>query len=119
MGLVGLTALPRLIAVDQTCNLCCCIATGSTTSHNSSRHDGSEASVQKSRKQLMMEKLKEQLIRGKAIVVKRYGGLRSVLECRYPCKQQDKKTFLQCSVQRKCRWQYLFVNDAYMNFCGL
>uniref|UniRef100_A0A8C5CQV8 Piezo-type mechanosensitive ion channel component n=1 Tax=Gadus morhua TaxID=8049 RepID=A0A8C5CQV8_GADMO len=44
---------------------------GSTASHNSSRHDGSEASVQKSRKQLMAEKLREQLIRGKAMVVKR------------------------------------------------
>ncbi|CAL8279118.1 unnamed protein product [Lota lota] len=44
---------------------------GSTASHNSSRHDGSEASVQKSRKQLMMEKLREQLIRGKAIIIKR------------------------------------------------
>ncbi|KAG7272223.1 hypothetical protein CRUP_035750 [Coryphaenoides rupestris] len=44
---------------------------GSTTSRNSSQHDGSEASVQKSRKQLIMEKIQEQLIRGKAILIKR------------------------------------------------
>ncbi|XP_056149372.1 piezo-type mechanosensitive ion channel component 2 [Lampris incognitus] len=45
---------------------------GSTASRNSSHRDGSEASVQqKSRKQLIMEKLREQLIKGKAFAVKR------------------------------------------------
>ena len=46
--------------------------------------------MQKSRKQLMAEKLREQLIRGKAMVVKRYGGLRSVLTRRYPCAKEVK-----------------------------
>ncbi|XP_071780421.2 piezo-type mechanosensitive ion channel component 2 [Centroberyx gerrardi] len=45
---------------------------GSTASRNSSRRDGSEASVQqKSRKQLIMEKLREQLIKGKVFAMKR------------------------------------------------
>ncbi|XP_031720951.1 piezo-type mechanosensitive ion channel component 2 isoform X3 [Anarrhichthys ocellatus] len=44
---------------------------GSTTSHNSSHKDGSEASVhQKTRKQMIMEKLREQLLKGKAFVIK-------------------------------------------------
>ncbi|XP_054480874.1 LOW QUALITY PROTEIN: piezo-type mechanosensitive ion channel component 2 [Anoplopoma fimbria] len=46
---------------------------GSTTSHNSSHKDGSEASVQqKTRKQLIMEKLRGQLLKGKAFVIKRF-----------------------------------------------
>ncbi|XP_044075319.1 piezo-type mechanosensitive ion channel component 2 isoform X3 [Siniperca chuatsi] len=46
---------------------------GSTTSHNSSRKDGSEASVhQKTRKQMIMEKLREQLLKGKAFILKRF-----------------------------------------------
>ncbi|XP_040910915.1 piezo-type mechanosensitive ion channel component 2 isoform X2 [Toxotes jaculatrix] len=46
---------------------------GSTASHNSSRKDGSEASVhQKTRKQMIMEKLKEQLYKGKAFIIKRF-----------------------------------------------
>ncbi|KAI3374769.1 hypothetical protein L3Q82_021318 [Scortum barcoo] len=44
---------------------------GSTASHNSSRKDGSEASVhQKTRKQMIMEKLREQLFKGKAFIIK-------------------------------------------------
>lgn len=50
-----------------------CSPTGSTASHNSSRKDGSEAGVhQKTRKQMMMEKLREQLYKGKAFIIKRY-----------------------------------------------
>ncbi|XP_028449157.1 piezo-type mechanosensitive ion channel component 2 isoform X1 [Perca flavescens] len=46
---------------------------GSTTSHNSSHKDGSEASVhQKTRKQMIMEKLREQLLKGKAFIIKRF-----------------------------------------------
>ncbi|XP_070774836.1 piezo-type mechanosensitive ion channel component 2 [Enoplosus armatus] len=46
---------------------------GSTASHNSSRKDGSEASVhQKTRKQMIMEKLREQLLKGKAFIIKRF-----------------------------------------------
>ncbi|KAG7220906.1 hypothetical protein INR49_017756, partial [Caranx melampygus] len=46
---------------------------GSTTSHNSSRKDGSEASVhQKTRKQMIMEKLREQLYKGKAFIINRF-----------------------------------------------
>ncbi|XP_070830644.1 piezo-type mechanosensitive ion channel component 2 [Chaetodon trifascialis] len=46
---------------------------GSTASKNSSRKDGSEASVhQKTRKQMIMEKLKEQLFKGKAFIIKRF-----------------------------------------------
>uniref|UniRef100_A0A8C9X1A8 Piezo type mechanosensitive ion channel component 2 n=1 Tax=Sander lucioperca TaxID=283035 RepID=A0A8C9X1A8_SANLU len=46
---------------------------GSTTSHNSSHKDGSEASVhQKTRKQMIMEKLMEQLLKGKAFIIKRF-----------------------------------------------
>uniref|UniRef100_A0A3B4TZT6 Piezo type mechanosensitive ion channel component 2 n=1 Tax=Seriola dumerili TaxID=41447 RepID=A0A3B4TZT6_SERDU len=46
---------------------------GSTASHNSSRKDGSEASVhQKTRKQMIMEKLREQLYKGKAFIIKRF-----------------------------------------------
>ncbi|XP_016897822.1 piezo-type mechanosensitive ion channel component 2 isoform X3 [Cynoglossus semilaevis] len=44
---------------------------GSTGSHNSSRRDGSEASVHlKTRKQMIMVKLREQLYKGKALVIK-------------------------------------------------
>ncbi|XP_063742823.1 piezo-type mechanosensitive ion channel component 2 isoform X2 [Eleginops maclovinus] len=46
---------------------------GSTTSHHSSHKDGSEASVhQKTRKQMIMEKLREQLLKGKAFIIKRF-----------------------------------------------
>ncbi|XP_028282873.1 piezo-type mechanosensitive ion channel component 2 isoform X3 [Parambassis ranga] len=49
---------------------------GSTTSHNSSRKDGSEASEasvhQKTRKQMIIEKLREQFLKVKAFVVKRF-----------------------------------------------
>ncbi|XP_042353330.1 LOW QUALITY PROTEIN: piezo-type mechanosensitive ion channel component 2 [Plectropomus leopardus] len=46
---------------------------GSTASHNSSHKDGSEASVhQKTRKQMIMEKLREQLLKGKAFVIRRF-----------------------------------------------
>ncbi|XP_047198071.1 piezo-type mechanosensitive ion channel component 2 [Hippoglossus stenolepis] len=46
---------------------------GSATSHNSSRKDGSEASVhQKTRKQMIIEKLREQLYKGKAFIIKRF-----------------------------------------------
>ncbi|KAM9844577.1 piezo-type mechanosensitive ion channel component 2 [Aulostomus maculatus] len=46
---------------------------GSVTSRNSSRRDGSEASVhQKTRKQMIMEKLKEQLYKGKAFIIKQF-----------------------------------------------
>ncbi|KAF7662015.1 hypothetical protein LDENG_00248340 [Lucifuga dentata] len=46
---------------------------GSTTSHTSSHRDGSEASVhQKSRKQMILEKLREQLIKGKVFLIKRF-----------------------------------------------
>ncbi|XP_070700828.1 piezo-type mechanosensitive ion channel component 2 [Pempheris klunzingeri] len=46
---------------------------GSTASHNSSRKDGSEASVhQKTRKQMIVEKLREQLLKGKAFITKRF-----------------------------------------------
>uniref|UniRef100_A0A667ZVD4 Piezo type mechanosensitive ion channel component 2 n=1 Tax=Myripristis murdjan TaxID=586833 RepID=A0A667ZVD4_9TELE len=45
---------------------------GSTLSRSSSRRDGSEAGVQqKSRKQMIMEKLREQLIKGKKFAIKR------------------------------------------------
>ncbi|KAM8838287.1 piezo-type mechanosensitive ion channel component 2 isoform 4-T4 [Synchiropus picturatus] len=46
---------------------------GSLTSRNSSHKDGSEASVhQKTRKQMIMEKLKEQLFKGKAFLIKKF-----------------------------------------------
>ncbi|XP_034038368.1 piezo-type mechanosensitive ion channel component 2 [Thalassophryne amazonica] len=46
---------------------------GSTTSHNSSRKDGSVGGIhQKSRKQMIMEKLREQLIKGKLFLIKRF-----------------------------------------------
>ncbi|XP_042283733.1 piezo-type mechanosensitive ion channel component 2 isoform X1 [Thunnus maccoyii] len=46
---------------------------GSTASRNSSRKDGSEAGVhQKTRKQMIMEKLREQLYKGKAFIIKRF-----------------------------------------------
>nr|XP_046263796.1 piezo-type mechanosensitive ion channel component 2 isoform X4 [Scatophagus argus]XP_046263797.1 piezo-type mechanosensitive ion channel component 2 isoform X4 [Scatophagus argus] len=46
---------------------------GSTASKNSSHKDGSEASVhQKTRKQMIMEKLREQLFKGKAFIIKRF-----------------------------------------------
>lgn len=46
---------------------------GSTASKNSSHKDGSEASVhQKSRKEMIMEKLREQFFKGKAFILKRY-----------------------------------------------
>ncbi|GAA6236079.1 piezo-type mechanosensitive ion channel component 2 isoform X2 [Lates japonicus] len=55
---------------------------GSTASHNSSRRDGSEASVhQKTRKQMIMEKLREQLYKAKAFIIKR------VLEIYLPMRQ--------------------------------
>ncbi|XP_010768832.1 piezo-type mechanosensitive ion channel component 2-like [Notothenia coriiceps] len=45
---------------------------GSTASHHSSHKDGSEASVhQKTRKQMITEKLREQLLKGKAFIIKR------------------------------------------------
>lgn len=50
------------------------VSAGSTASKNSSHKDGSEASVHhKSRKQMIMEKLREQLFRAKAFLLKRYG----------------------------------------------
>uniref|UniRef100_A0A3Q3LMQ3 Piezo type mechanosensitive ion channel component 2 n=1 Tax=Mastacembelus armatus TaxID=205130 RepID=A0A3Q3LMQ3_9TELE len=55
---------------------------GSTASHNSSRKDGSEAGIhQKTRKQMIMEKLREQLYKGKAFLIKRF------LEIYLPMKQ--------------------------------
>ncbi|XP_038573421.1 piezo-type mechanosensitive ion channel component 2 isoform X2 [Micropterus salmoides] len=55
---------------------------GSTASHNSSRKEGSEASVhQKTRKQMIMEKLREQLLKGKAFILKRF------MEIYLPMKQ--------------------------------
>uniref|UniRef100_A0A3Q0T344 Piezo type mechanosensitive ion channel component 2 n=1 Tax=Amphilophus citrinellus TaxID=61819 RepID=A0A3Q0T344_AMPCI len=55
---------------------------GSTTSRNSSRKDGSEASVhQKTRKQMIIEKLREQLFKAKAFIIKR------VLDIYLPMKQ--------------------------------
>ncbi|KAK5919869.1 hypothetical protein CgunFtcFv8_023731 [Champsocephalus gunnari] len=46
---------------------------GSTASHHSSHKDGSEASVhQKTRKQMITEKLREQLLKGKAFIIKRF-----------------------------------------------
>ncbi|KAM7400229.1 hypothetical protein PAMA_004770 [Pampus argenteus] len=46
---------------------------GSTASRNSSRKDGSEAGVhQKTRKQMIMEKLREQLFKAKAFLIKRF-----------------------------------------------
>uniref|UniRef100_A0A3Q1C0D1 Piezo-type mechanosensitive ion channel component n=1 Tax=Amphiprion ocellaris TaxID=80972 RepID=A0A3Q1C0D1_AMPOC len=46
---------------------------GSTASHNSSRKDGSEASVhQKTRKEMIIEKLREQVFKAKAFVIKRF-----------------------------------------------
>ncbi|KAM9322035.1 piezo-type mechanosensitive ion channel component 2 [Pholidichthys leucotaenia] len=55
---------------------------GSTASHNSSRKDGSEASVhQKTRKQMIVEKLREQLFKAKAFIIKRF------LEIYLPMKQ--------------------------------
>ncbi|XP_008277902.1 piezo-type mechanosensitive ion channel component 2 [Stegastes partitus] len=46
---------------------------GSTASHNSSRKDGSEASVhQKTRKQMIIEKLREQFFKAKAFAIKRF-----------------------------------------------
>ncbi|XP_029971241.1 piezo-type mechanosensitive ion channel component 2 [Salarias fasciatus] len=55
---------------------------GSTTSHNSSHKDGSEAGVhQKTRKQMLMEKLREQLFKAKAFAIKRF------LEIYLPMKQ--------------------------------
>uniref|UniRef100_A0A7N8WY20 Piezo type mechanosensitive ion channel component 2 n=1 Tax=Mastacembelus armatus TaxID=205130 RepID=A0A7N8WY20_9TELE len=53
-----------------------------TASHNSSRKDGSEAGIhQKTRKQMIMEKLREQLYKGKAFLIKRF------LEIYLPMKQ--------------------------------
>lgn len=50
------------------------VSAGSTASKSSSHKDGSEASVHhKSRKQMVMEKLREQLYRAKAFLLKRYG----------------------------------------------
>uniref|UniRef100_A0A3Q2SU17 Piezo type mechanosensitive ion channel component 2 n=1 Tax=Fundulus heteroclitus TaxID=8078 RepID=A0A3Q2SU17_FUNHE len=55
---------------------------GSTGSRNSSRKDGSQASVhQKTRKQMIIEKLREQLLKAKAFVIKRF------LELYLPMKQ--------------------------------
>lgn len=49
------------------------VSAGSTASKSSSHKDGSEASVHhKSRKQMIMEKLREQLFRAKAFLLKRY-----------------------------------------------
>ncbi|XP_034063652.1 piezo-type mechanosensitive ion channel component 2 isoform X3 [Gymnodraco acuticeps] len=46
---------------------------GSTASHHGSHKDGSEASVhQKTRKQMITEKLREQLLKGKAFIIKRF-----------------------------------------------
>ncbi|XP_069548591.1 piezo-type mechanosensitive ion channel component 2 [Brachyistius frenatus] len=46
---------------------------GSTTSHNSSHKDGSEAGVhQKTRKEMIIEKLREQLFKAKAFIMKRF-----------------------------------------------
>ncbi|KAM9720068.1 piezo-type mechanosensitive ion channel component 2 isoform 2-T2 [Menidia menidia] len=46
---------------------------GSATSHNSSLKDGSQASVQqKTRKQMIIEKLREQLFKAKAFLIKRF-----------------------------------------------
>ncbi|KAM3865799.1 piezo-type mechanosensitive ion channel component 2 [Diretmus argenteus] len=55
---------------------------GSTTSRSSSRRDGSVGGVQqKSRKQLIMEKLREQLIKGKGFAIKR------IMEIYLPIRQ--------------------------------
>ncbi|CAJ1072552.1 piezo-type mechanosensitive ion channel component 2 isoform X3 [Xyrichtys novacula] len=55
---------------------------GSTASHNSSRKEGSVISVhQKTRKQMIMEKLREQLLKGKAFILKR------VMEVYLPMRQ--------------------------------
>ncbi|XP_039998805.1 piezo-type mechanosensitive ion channel component 2 isoform X2 [Xiphias gladius] len=55
---------------------------GSTASHNSSRKDGSEPSIhQKTRKQMVMEKLREQLYKGRAFIIKRF------MEIYLPMKQ--------------------------------
>ncbi|XP_024120347.2 piezo-type mechanosensitive ion channel component 2 [Oryzias melastigma] len=55
---------------------------GSTTSHSSSHKEGSQASVhQKTRKQMIIEKLREQLFKAKAFVIKRF------LEIYLPMKQ--------------------------------
>uniref|UniRef100_A0A3P9K7P9 Piezo type mechanosensitive ion channel component 2 n=1 Tax=Oryzias latipes TaxID=8090 RepID=A0A3P9K7P9_ORYLA len=55
---------------------------GSTTSHNSSHKEGSQASVhQKTRKQMILEKLREQLFKAKAFIIKRF------LEIYLPMKQ--------------------------------
>uniref|UniRef100_A0A8C7YTE9 Piezo type mechanosensitive ion channel component 2 n=1 Tax=Oryzias sinensis TaxID=183150 RepID=A0A8C7YTE9_9TELE len=55
---------------------------GSTTSHNSSHKEGSQASVhQKTRKQMILEKLREQLFKAKAFTIKRF------LEIYLPMKQ--------------------------------
>ncbi|XP_038146759.1 piezo-type mechanosensitive ion channel component 2 [Cyprinodon tularosa] len=55
---------------------------GSTASRNSSHKDGSQASVhQKTRKQMIMEKLREQLFKAKAFIIKRF------LEIYLPIKQ--------------------------------
>lgn len=55
---------------------------GSTASRHSSHRDGSEASVhQKTRKEMIMEKLREQLYKGKAFILKRF------LEIYIPIKQ--------------------------------
>uniref|UniRef100_A0A669DJT6 Piezo type mechanosensitive ion channel component 2 n=1 Tax=Oreochromis niloticus TaxID=8128 RepID=A0A669DJT6_ORENI len=49
---------------------------GSTASRNSSRKSGSEASVhQKTRKQMIIEKLREQLFKAKAFIIKRVLGI--------------------------------------------
>ncbi|XP_047446292.1 piezo-type mechanosensitive ion channel component 2 isoform X2 [Mugil cephalus] len=46
---------------------------GSTASHNSSRKDGSVASIhQKTRKEMIIKKLKEQLFKAKAFIIKRF-----------------------------------------------
>ena len=48
-----------------------CLA-GSTSTRNSSRRDGSEAEVQqKTRKEMIIEKIKEQLIKAKVFIIKR------------------------------------------------
>lgn len=54
------------------------VSTGSTASHNSSRKDGSAASIhQKTRKEMIMEKLREQLYKAKAFIMKRYDEVQS------------------------------------------
>ena len=45
---------------------------GSTSTRNSSRRDGSEAEVQqKTRKEMIIEKIREQLIKAKVFIIKR------------------------------------------------